>query len=408
MPSLTFVLPHWLYWAGLILFPAAAMVLARQTQRRGVKRAYSLPLGYLILVTGGMIGLHRFYLKSLAGLVFLPLFIFILFANAQQRDARSDFSDASNLVKRAEETVSRETSRARDAESGLEDLRAAVTASEEGSISRRLAERKLESAQKRIETSRERLARAEEDLKVATPLSELARETRNFWGSMAYYGFLLILALLAIDAVLLPRLSAAATRKAEAEAEAEAELAVDAYEDAEQQDDWRHVSPGWTGAIDRLSLYAGEFVSYWAVIAVFVYYYEVIARYVFNSPTNWAHEGMFLMFGMQYLIAGAYAMLTEQHVRVDIVYAAWSPRRKAIVDLLTSIFFYIFAGTMLVTCWIFAMDATVVHEISFTEWAISYWPMKWAMVIGSVLLLLQGTSKLAQDARLVFSPARKA
>jgi hypothetical protein len=44
--------------------------------------------------------------------------------------------------------------------------------------------------------------------------------------------------------------------------------------------------------IDRFSLTCGEFVAYWAVIAVFVYYFEVISRYVFGAPTNWAHESM--------------------------------------------------------------------------------------------------------------------
>ena len=49
-------------------------------------------------------------------------------------------------------------------------------------------------------------------------------------------------------------------------------------------------------------------MAYWSIVAVFVYYYEVISRYVFNSPTNWAHESMFLMFGMQYLIAGGFVL----------------------------------------------------------------------------------------------------
>ena len=55
----------------------------------------------------------------------------------------------------------------------------------------------------------------------------------------------------------------------------------------------------------------GELVAYWAVLAVFAYYFEVIGRYVFNSPTNWVHESTFLMFGMQYMIAGAYAYRGE-------------------------------------------------------------------------------------------------
>ncbi|HSP01074.1 MAG TPA: TRAP transporter permease DctM, partial [Thioalkalivibrio sp.] len=48
-------------------------------------------------------------------------------------------------------------------------------------------------------------------------------------------------------------------------------------------------------AIEGLSSFTGVFVGYWSLVAVFVYSYEVIARYAFNSPTNWAHESMFLM-----------------------------------------------------------------------------------------------------------------
>jgi TRAP-type mannitol/chloroaromatic compound transport system permease small subunit len=177
------------------------------------------------------------------------------------------------------------------------------------------------------------------------------------------------------------------------------------------------------------------------VIAVIVYYFEVMSRYVFGSPTNWAHEAMYLMFGMQYLIAGSYAMLTEAHVRVDIFYAPLSKRRKAVVDLLTSVFFFIFAGTLLVTSWIFAFDAIAVPsgnslisdwargqiefsevvaswnlaqwtdpnirwgEISVNEWEVPLWPMKWVMVLGGLLLVLQGISKFAHDIRALVGRA---
>ena len=95
----------------------------------------------------------------------------------------------------------------------------------------------------------------------------------------------------------------------------------------------------------------GEFVAYWAVLAVFAYYFEVIGRYVFNSPTNWVHESTFLMFGMQYMIAGAYAYRGESHVRVDLVYTKLSPRGKAICDMIGALFFLIFIGTMAWTGW---------------------------------------------------------
>jgi TRAP-type mannitol/chloroaromatic compound transport system permease small subunit len=142
-------------------------------------------------------------------------------------------------------------------------------------------------------------------------------------------------------------------------------------------------------------------VAWWAVISVFVYYYEVMARYIFNSPTNWVHESMFLMFGMQYMLCGAYAYKEDQHVRVDVLYAQLSRRGKAIADIVTSVFFFIFVITMLWTSTRFAMDSINVGEHSFTEWGVQYWPVKLTMPIGALLLTLQGISKLIKDIMIV-------
>jgi len=156
----------------------------------------------------------------------------------------------------------------------------------------------------------------------------------------------------------------------------------------------------FTDAIEWVNIRAGEYVAYWAVISVFGYYYEVIARFAFNSPTNWLHESMFLMYGMQYMIAGAYAYQSDQHVRVDVFYVKFSTRGKAIADIITSIFFFIFVLTLLFTSWRFAMDSFNpggTGEVSFTEWGVQYWPVKLMMPIGAALLLLQGISKLIKD-----------
>lgn len=439
MPSLDFTLPHWAYFAGLIVFPAIAMILARRA-RAGTSR-YSLILAYAILVSGGIVGLHRFYLKSLWGLVFLPVFAFVLYANSQGNEARSALSDASNAVRVSERTIEREEPRLESARKQIPELETQLAEAEDGSFARRSIERKLERTRDQVANAESRLADARTELDRFLPVAEQARSDRAFWASASAWSFYVILALMAVDAVLLPRLVARANSNLVEEPESEAERRLRKIEEQEQKKDSDHVSSGWTGSIDRLSLYCGEFVSYWAVIAVIVYYYEVIARYVFNSPTNWAHESMYLMFGMQYLIAGAYAMLTESHVRVDILYANFSARSRAMVNLLTSVFFFIFAGTLLVTCYIFAFDAIAVPtgssvvsqwargqlgffemlsmitfaeftdpgirwgEMSFNEWEVALWPMKWVMVLGALLLLLQGISKVAQDAATVMRRA---
>ena len=436
MPSLNFTLPHWAYWVGLIVFPIIAMVLSRRP--RPQVSSYSPMLAYLILVTGGMLGLHRFYLKNRWGLIFIPIFIFVLYANGQERDARSALSNANNTLRVAERTIDREGPRIESALEEIEEIEAELPELEEGSFALRSAERRLERARERVETGRARIAESEEELAEAEPVAEAAADQRAFWSNAARYSFFLILALLAIDAVLIPGLVRKANESIDREAEAEENTrlraAAKATAEVEARKGDADYAENW---IDRLSLFCGEFVSYWAVIAVFVYYYEVIARYVFNSPTNWAHESMYLMFGMQYLIAGSYAMLTESHVRVDIFYAPLSRPKKAWADLFTSIFFFIFAGTLLATSYIFAMDAIAVPsgnsvvsdwargdlgffemlgqmtlsqwtdsnirwgEISFNEWEVPLWPMKWMMVVGAILLLLQGVSKISKDIRAI-------
>jgi TRAP-type mannitol/chloroaromatic compound transport system permease small subunit len=440
MPQLDFTLPHWAYWLGLILFPIIAATLAKRPKPK--ERKYSTVLGYFILITGGILGLHRLYLKSMIGLLYIPVFIVILFANSQGQDARSVTSDMSNLVRQAERTLDREGGRVTSAEAELPGMRQKLAEAETGSIAERRAQRDVRRAEQRIEQGRERMAAAEADLETGRPAAEEAQANLEFWQNIAKYAFWLILAAVAIDVFLLPGLVRKANANLPPEPElSEAELKLKALEEAERKDDASYVSSGWTGWIDRLSLFCGEFVAYWAVIAVIVYYFEVMSRYVFGSPTNWAHEAMYLMFGMQYLIAGSYAMLTESHVRVDIFYAPLSKRRKAIVDLLTSVFFFIFAGTLLVTSWIFAFDAIAVPsgnslisdwargeigfaevftswnlaqwtdpnirwgEISFNEWEVPLWPMKMVMIIGGLLLVLQGVSKFAQDLRALVGRA---
>ena len=145
-------------------------------------------------------------------------------------------------------------------------------------------------------------------------------------------------------------------------------------------------------AADHINSLVGEFAAHWTVIAVFVLYYEVIARYIFNSPTIWAHESMFLLFGMQYMLAGGFCLRENAHVRVDIFYARLSRRARAIADLATSVFFFIFTGALLWTGWTFFSDSFAIGQVSHTEWEIPHWPIKFALPLGGALILMQGAA----------------
>ena len=100
-------------------------------------------------------------------------------------------------------------------------------------------------------------------------------------------------------------------------------------------------------------------------------------------------------------LGGAFALREDAHVRVDVFYVLLADRHKALLDVISSFFFFLFAGALLVTGAIFASDAIEVWEVSFTEWAIQYWPVKISIAVGALLLILQGLSKLIKDFMLL-------
>jgi len=364
MPSLHFVLPHWMYWGTLILFPFVAWYLVERQRKRGIPRGPSLFIAYLFWLTAGFIGLHRFYLKSAWGFVFIPVFLTILYVNGEIRDAREDVSRTRAALESAHHEVMR-------------------LSPERGETLAPAALDRLNNAKAAEEGAKKDFAAMNEEL--------------DHRYSISRWLALLMAAMLIIDAVLLPTALRRAERS-EAEQRATAEIVPpDVTPLGTHEDPTLGLHTRITDAIEWLNIKTGEFVAFWAVISVFVYYYEVIARFAFNSPTNWVHESMFLMYGMQYMLAGAFAYQCDQHVRVDVFYVQLSPRGRAIADIVTSVFFFSFILTMLWTGSKFALDAINNMEVSFTEWGVQYWPVKLMIPIGATLMALQGLSKLIKD-----------
>ena len=135
MPNLSFVLPHWLYWSGLVIFPLVAMALVRRQRAAAPPAEARLSIAYLLLVTGGFVGLHRLYLRSKLGFAYVPLFAAILFGNARGREARNLVSDLRNelagaefLLERAQKAVEKGTE---GAAAKLTDAQQALTTAQE-------------------------------------------------------------------------------------------------------------------------------------------------------------------------------------------------------------------------------------------------------------------------------------
>jgi TRAP-type C4-dicarboxylate transport system permease small subunit len=91
------------------------------------------------------------------------------------------------------------------------------------------------------------------------------------------------------------------------------------------------------GILDNLGDYSGKIISPLLAAVIVILIYEIGMRYIFNAPTNWAHESSQYLFATYALLSGAYTFRHGLHVNMDMVYNRFSPRMKAIVDLFTSL-----------------------------------------------------------------------
>ena len=162
-------------------------------------------------------------------------------------------------------------------------------------------------------------------------------------------------------------------------------------------------------AVNKTNIFVGKLMVGVTLLAVLVITFEVVMRYVFNMPTNWGHETMILLFAVFYCAAAGYAHYYRAHVRVDVFYSTRSERTKAYLDLINAVFFFLFTIVFIYTSWKFYWSSQTMQagtkvlgieipgEMSFTDWQPPYYPIKFMMPFGGVLLLLQGIVWLIRD-----------
>ncbi len=129
---------------------------------------------------------------------------------------------------------------------------------------------------------------------------------------------------------------------------------------------------------------------------------DVIMRYITESPISWSAQASKLVFGVYAIIGGGYLLARRDHVNVDLFYGSFSPKRKALVDIVTSVLFFLFIGVLVSESYSLAYDSVSRLEVSYeTTWQVAIWPSKVMIVVAAVLLLLQGIIKLIADILIV-------
>src|SRR5262245_42995202 len=114
-------------------------------------------------------------------------------------------------------------------------------------------------------------------------------------------------------------------------------------------------------AIDAVSTAAGWLAGWFIVPITLAVSYEVVARYAFNAPTKWSYEVGWMLYGAQFMLAGAFTLLKGGHIRTDVLYERWSVRRRAVTDAVCYVLFF-FPG-MLCILYAGAVEASHAWEI---------------------------------------------
>mgnify|MGYP000075343985 FL=1 len=150
--------------------------------------------------------------------------------------------------------------------------------------------------------------------------------------------------------------------------------------------------------IDKVSTWIGQFFSWLIVALTFMISWEVFSRYVLDSPHAWAFDVMSMMYGSLFMMAGAYTLSKNGHVRGDVLYGFFPPRLQAWLDLILYILFFIPGVVALAYAgYGFAAESWAIQEHSnITADGPPVYPFKTILPIAGAFLLAQGLVEIVR------------
>ena len=153
-------------------------------------------------------------------------------------------------------------------------------------------------------------------------------------------------------------------------------------------------------AVDRLSTWLGQAFAWMIVALTLMISWEVYSRYVLNEPHDWALNIQIMMYGTLFMMAGAYTLSKNGHVRGDVLYGFFRPRTQATIDLVLYIVFFL-PGIVALTWagWTYANEALAIREKTFSATPLPLYPFKFVIPVAGAMLLLQGLVEIVRCIR---------
>lgn len=148
--------------------------------------------------------------------------------------------------------------------------------------------------------------------------------------------------------------------------------------------------------VDRLSRAVGHAFAWCIVILTLGTTYEVIVRYAFRNPTSWAFDLSYILYGGLFIMAGAYTLSRNGHVRGDMFYRMWPVRVQAGLEMfLYMIFFFPGVLALVIAGGGYAWESFRIREVSVNSPAgVPIWPLKMLIPVAGALLTLQGIAEV--------------
>jgi TRAP-type mannitol/chloroaromatic compound transport system permease small subunit len=121
----------------------------------------------------------------------------------------------------------------------------------------------------------------------------------------------------------------------------------------------------------------------------------VFKRYILNAPTAWIFDASNMLYGTLFMLAGAYTLAQDGHVRGDFLYGSMKPRKQASLDLVLYILFFL-PGILALTWsgWIYFNDAWQIHEHTFNAVPLPLYPFKFVIPLAGAIVLMQGIAEI--------------
>ncbi|HSV81675.1 MAG TPA: TRAP transporter small permease subunit [Ramlibacter sp.] len=150
-------------------------------------------------------------------------------------------------------------------------------------------------------------------------------------------------------------------------------------------------------AVDRLSTWMGQLFA-WAIVLLTAFIsWEVFSRYALGKPHAWMLDVQIMLYGVLFMMAGAYTLAKNGHLRGDVLYGFFRPRTQATLDLVLYIIFFL-PGVLAMTWagWSFFTEALAIREHTFNADPIPVYPFKFFIPFAGAILLLQGLVEIAR------------